>query len=122
MEESSAPSNGDAVETTMELPFLAPAEITKHRLHPGLGQKAQVLYSPAFSTSEETVLQQPNRREVMAGFQATEDTTSMCTMISFGLWEGRLSPGSQGSGSETLVPLSPETTKGFVEKKQQALI
>lgn len=44
MEESLASSNGDAVETTMELPFLAPAETTKHRLHPGLGQKAQVFY------------------------------------------------------------------------------
>lgn len=108
----------------MELPFLAPAETTKHRLHPGLGLKAQVLYSTAFSTSEETLLQHPNRREVMAGFQAKEDTTSMCTMISFGLWKGRLSPGSQTSGSETLGPLSSEATKGFVEKKkkQQALI
>lgn len=100
----------------MELPFLAPAETTKHRLHPGLGE-AQVLYNTAFSTSEESLLQQPNRRGVMAGFQAKEDTTSMCTMISFGLWKGRLSPGSQESGSETLGPLSSETTKGFVEKK-----
>lgn len=103
----------------MELPFLAPAETTKHKLHPGLGLKAQVLYSTAFSTSEESLLQQPNRRGVMAGFKAKEDTTSMCTMISFGLWKGRFSPGSQGSGSETLGSLSSETTKGFVGKKNK---
>lgn len=52
----------------------------------------------------------------MAGFQTKEDTSSMCSMMSVGLWKWRLSPGSQGSGSETLGLLSSEATKRFVEK------
>lgn len=52
----------------------------------------------------------------MAWFQTREDTSSASGVNAVELRQGKLSPGSQGSGSETLKPLSSEATEGAAEK------
>lgn len=81
--------------TTVKLPFFASADNQAHTSwnYPGPAlQNPSFIEHSLFSLSKQYLLQPQARREGMAGFQTKEDTSSMCTMISVGLWKGRPIP------------------------------
>lgn len=120
MGKSSLPPTEATADLMIKLLFSNQVDTTEHIPHettPELGQQiASFIYHYSLVSVNKCFYSSGPGREGWLALKPKDDTSLSWRVNWGGVWQGRPSSESWGSGSETLRPLSLEATKGVVEK------